>query len=76
MTSELDHDVRVGEDPFAHLSLKRAIALRWALRDVHANRTKFLCIAEADLQLLAEMGLIEMHDDAPALTSAGIAAIE
>jgi hypothetical protein len=74
--SELDHRTALQGDPFAHLTLKRAIALRWALRDVLANRTKFLPIADADLKLLVEMGLVEMHDDAPALTSAGLAVIE
>jgi hypothetical protein len=63
-------------DRFAHLTVERAIALRWTLRDVLANRTKFLPVADADLELLAEMGLIEMQDDAPALTPAGMAAIE
>ena len=73
-----DHDVSTAHsgDPFAHLALERTIALRWTLRDVLASRTKFLSVADSDLQLLAEMGLVEMHDDAPALTSAGMAAIE
>ncbi|WP_245286539.1 hypothetical protein [Bradyrhizobium sp. ARR65] len=74
--SELEHDTVMQDDPFAHLTLDRAISLRWTLRDVMANRTKFLPTAEADLQLLIEMGLVEMHDGEPSLTSAGIAAIE
>ncbi|WP_407177584.1 hypothetical protein [Bradyrhizobium sp. STM 3562] len=74
--SELEHDAVMQDDPFAHLTLERAISLRWTLRDIMANRTKFLPTADADLQLLIEMGLAEMHDGEPSLTSSGIAAIE
>ena len=74
--SEFEHSVIVPSDPFAHLGLDRAISLRWTLRDIMANRTKFLPLADADLKLLIEMGLVEIHDDEPALTSAGMAAIE
>ena len=63
-------------DPFEHLTLDRAISLRWTLRDILAKRTKFLPVADDDLQLLVDMGLAEMRDGAPALTSAGVAAIE
>lgn len=74
--SNHDDSTVLTSDPFAHLTAERAISLRWTLRDVLASRTKFLSVADSDLQLLAEMGLVEMHDDAPALTSAGMAAIE
>jgi len=63
-------------DPFAHLTLDRAISLRWTLRDILAKRTKFLPVADADLRLLLDIGLVELHDREPALTSAGVAAIE
>lgn len=59
-----------------HLTLERVISLRWALRDVLAGRTKFLPLADADRQLLVEMGLVEMHDDEPRLTEDGFAVIE
>ncbi len=74
--SELEHDATVQGDPFAHLPLERAISLRWSLRDILASRTKFLPLDQADLQLLVEMGLAEVHDGEPSLTSTGMAAIE
>ena len=70
------HETIVKCDPFEHLALDRAISLRWTLRDILAKRTKFLPVADDDLQLLVDMGLAEMRDGAPALTSAGVAAIE
>jgi hypothetical protein len=76
LMSELERDAMVQGDPFTHLTLERAISLRWTLRDILANRTKFLPIDQADLQLLVEMGLVEVHDGEPSLTSTGIAAIE
>jgi hypothetical protein len=57
--------------PFAHLSLERAIALRWMLRDIKAKRLKLAPIGESDLTVLTELGLIEMRDEAPVLTQAG-----
>jgi hypothetical protein len=69
-------ETTVKGNPFAHFTLDRAISLRWTLRDILAKRTKFLSVADADLQLLVDMGLVEMHDGEPALTSAGVAAIE
>lgn len=63
-------------DPLADMTRERAISLRWTLRDLLAGRTRFLPLADADLQLLVEMGLVEMHDDEPVLTEAGIAVVE
>lgn len=63
-------------DPLADMTRERAISLRWTLRDLLAGRTRFLPLADADLQLLVEMGLVEMHDDEPVLTEAGIAMVE
>lgn len=63
-------------DPFADLALDRGVSLRWTLRDIRAKRTKFLPVADVDLQLLVDMGLVEMHDGEPALTWAGVTAIE
>ncbi len=73
--SELDNPF-VHADPFARLTLERAISLRWTLRDILAGRTKFLQLADADLQFLAKMGLVEMDGDEPMLTDAGAAVIE
>ena len=62
--------------PFAHLPLERAIALRWILRDIAAKRTKLSPVSASDLRELMELGLVEMHDDAPVLTSTGHAVLE
>ena len=62
--------------PFAHLSLERAIALRWTLRDIKAKRLKLSPAKESDLNILAQLGLIEMQDDAPVLTQAGHDALD
>lgn len=70
------NETEVRLDPFADLPLDRAISLRWTLRDILARRTKFLPVADDDLQLLVDMGLVELHEGEPALTSAGAAAIE
>jgi hypothetical protein len=62
--------------PFTHLSLERAIALRWTLRDIKAKRLKLSPAKESDLNILTELGLIEMQDDAPVLTRAGHDALD
>ena len=74
--SDVDDTVIVRNDPLDQLTLERSIELRWTLRDIFAGRTKFLPLADTDLELLIEMGLVEMHDDAPALTDTGLATIE
>ena len=74
--SYLEDNPWVQYDPFVNLTRERAISLRWTLRDILAHRTKFLPLADADLQLLVNMRLVVMHDDEPALTSAGQAVIE
>lgn len=61
---------------FAHLGLERAIALRWALRDIKAKRLKLSPVGADDLTILSELGLIEMRDDMPVLTNAGHAALD
>jgi hypothetical protein len=62
--------------PFAHLSLERAIALRWTLRDIKAKRLRLSPASEGDLTVLTELGLIEMRDDVPVLTQAGHDALD
>jgi hypothetical protein len=71
-----ESETAVRGDPFARLTLDRAISLRWTLRDILAKRTKFLPVADADLKLLLDIGLVEMRDGEPALTAAGVAVIE
>jgi len=64
------------QSPFADLGLERAIALRWALRDIKARRLKLSPVSASDLATLTELGLIEMRDDVPVLTQAGHDAVD
>jgi hypothetical protein len=57
--------------PLAGLDLDAVIRLRWALRDIKAKRTKLTPVSADDLNTLTELGLVELHDGAPALTSEG-----
>jgi hypothetical protein len=57
--------------PFLHLSLDRAIALRWTLRDIKGRRLQISPAGGSDLKILTELGLIEMRDEVPVLTKAG-----
>lgn len=72
----MDHAHSSLQNPFADLSLERAIALRWALRDIKANRLTLLPVSDDDLTALMELGLVEMHDDMPIVTPAGLDALE
>jgi len=58
-------------DPFADLELEKAIHLRWTLRDIKAQRLTLSPVADDDLSLLAERGLVEVSDGVPTLTEAG-----
>ena len=53
----------------------RAVALRWVLRDIKNNRLKWSPVDQNDLRILMEMGLVELRDDGPVLTNAGLNAI-
>jgi hypothetical protein len=53
----------------------RAITLRWVLRDIKANRLKLSPVDQRDMLDLIDMGLVEMRNDAPVLTDAGVNAI-
>ena len=64
------------QTPFAHLSLERAIALRWTLRDIKAKRLKLSPVSESDLSTLIDLGLVEIGEDAPVLTPDGHAALD
>jgi hypothetical protein len=63
-------------NPFAELSLERAMALRWILRDIKARRMKLSPVSASDLRTLIGLGLVEMRDDAPVLTNNGDAALD
>jgi hypothetical protein len=64
------------ETPFAKFDLTRAIALRWTLRDIRGQRLKLSPVADSELRVLIELGLVEMQNDAPILTDAGRNALE
>ena len=64
------------EGPLADLDLERAIGLRWALRDILSDRLKLAPVPDGDLRALIDMGLVEIRDDAPVVTQAGLAALE
>ncbi len=64
------------EESLADFDLERAIDLRWALRDILGNRLKLIPVADEDLRALTDMGLVEMRDDVPVVTPAGLAALE
>lgn len=53
---------------------ERAIALRWTLRDIKANRLNWSPISQDDLQTLIDLGLVEIFRDEPVLTNAGLRA--
>src|ERR1700756_48643 len=58
------------------LGLDNAIRLRWALRDIKANRLKFSPVAPNDLRILIDMGYVEMKNDTPVVTPAGLDQME
>jgi hypothetical protein len=58
--------------PLAGLDIETAIRLRWALRDIKAKRTKWSPVSLDDLKRLTELGLVEIHDEAPMLTDEGM----
>ena len=62
-------------DPFHDFDIQEAIDLRWTLRDIRAKRWKLSPIDPSHLEKLKSMGLVEMRDDDPVLTNAGIDAI-
>ncbi|MGJ4885236.1 MULTISPECIES: hypothetical protein [unclassified Bradyrhizobium] len=68
-------DAHDPEDPFADLALEKAIHLRWTLRDIKAHRLTLSPVADEDLSLLTERGLVELTDGVPTLTEAGQDAI-
>ena len=62
-------------DPFHDLGVQEGIDLRWTLRDIRAKRWKLSPINPTHLGKLQSMGLVEMRDDDPVLTNAGLNAI-
>ena len=66
----------MAERPFATFDLEKAIALRWALRDIVAKRLKLTPVGEDDLRTLTELGYVEMRDGTPVVTQTGLDALE
>jgi hypothetical protein len=64
------------ERPLANFDLEKAIALRWTLRDILGNRLKLSPVREDDLRTLIDLGFVEMRDELPVVTPAGLAALE
>jgi hypothetical protein len=60
------------ERGLATLGLDKAIRLRWALRDIRGKRLKLTPIDPNDLRTLIDMGYVEMKDDQPVVTNAGL----
>ena len=56
----------------ASLGLDNAIRLRWALRDIRGKRLKLTPVDPNDLRTLIDIGYVEMKDDAPIVTGAGL----
>ena len=63
------------DNPFATLGLERAIGLRWTLRDIQARRLKMSPVSDEDLNVLTELGLIEVREEGLVLTQAGTAVV-
>jgi hypothetical protein len=67
-----DNRTQMADNPFAEFSLERAIGLRWTLRDIQARRLKMSPVSDEDQAVLKDLGLIEVRDEGPVLTQAGI----
>jgi hypothetical protein len=62
-------------NPFSGLDLQETIDLRWTFQDIRAKRWQLSPINPFHLERLRSMNLIEMYDDEPALTKAGLDAL-
>jgi hypothetical protein len=60
----------------ASLGLDNAIRLRWALRDIKGKRLKLSPVDPNDLRALIDMGYVELRNDEPVVTGAGLQEIE
>jgi hypothetical protein len=64
------------KEGLASLGLDNAIRMRWALRDIKAKRLKLTPVNPNDLRTLIDMGYVEMSNEDPVLTSAGLQEME
>jgi hypothetical protein len=46
------------------------------LRDIKSKRLKLSPVSEADMQILVELGLVELLDTGPTLSAAGHSALD
>lgn len=65
-------DDRKKHDPFRDLDLVTKIALRWTLRDIEAKRWMITPINPIHLQKLMALDLVEIRNNDPVLTKAGL----
>jgi hypothetical protein len=68
-------DGRKKPDPFRDLDLVTKIALRWTLRDIEAKRWMITPIDPIHLEQLMALDLVEIRNDDPVLTKAGLDAL-
>jgi hypothetical protein len=64
------------ERPLAEFDLEKAIALRWAMRDILGDRLKLSPIEDDHLRTLVDLGFVEIKDQTPIVTPAGLAALD
>lgn len=70
-----DNRTQMADNPFAEFSRERAIGLSWTLRDIQARQLKISPVSDEDQAVLKDLGLIEVRDEGPVLTQAGIAVL-
>lgn len=58
------------------LDLDTAIQLRWTMRDIRGNRTRFSPVSDNHLRALMNLGLVELRDGVPRLTALGFLALD
>ena len=58
------------------LDMNTAIHLRWVMRDIRSERTKFSPISANDLTALVQLGLVEMREGLPMLSGLGLLALD
>jgi hypothetical protein len=59
-------------NPFSDFDLQQAIDLRWTLRDIKAKRWVLSPINPSHLEKLIALGLVEIRNDSPVLSNAGL----
>lgn len=58
------------------LPLDEAIRLRWALRDIRAQRFTLSPVSSSDIETLRAMGYVKVNGETPVLTPKGHEQIE